>query len=68
MGITERFQASIYFANWDYTRNRDNRGLHYDTSSVEVIHNLTNPVTDPIGISLTRKSAVASARLNRRQN
>jgi len=33
-------------------RNRENRGAHYDTSSVELIYNLTNPVTDPIGISL----------------
>ena len=51
IGITEHFQASIYFANWDYTR-RENRGAHYDSSSLELIYNLTNPVTDPIGISL----------------
>ena len=51
IGITEHFQASIYFANWHYTR-RENRGAHYDSSSLELIYNLTNPVTDPIGISL----------------
>jgi hypothetical protein len=51
IGITEHFQASIYFANWDYTR-RENRGAHYDSSSLELIYNLTNPVIDPIGISL----------------
>ena len=51
IGITEHFQASIYFANWDYTRS-ENRGAHYDSSSLELIYNLTNPVTDPIGISL----------------
>jgi hypothetical protein len=51
IGISEHFQASIYFANWDYTR-RENRGAHYDSSSLELIYNLTNPVTDPIGISL----------------
>jgi hypothetical protein len=51
IGITEHFQASIYFATWDYTR-RENRGAHYDSSSLELIYNLTNPVTDPIGISL----------------
>jgi hypothetical protein len=51
IGITEHFQASIYFANWNYTR-RENRGAHYDSSSLELIYNLTNPVTDPIGISL----------------
>jgi len=52
IGITEHFQASIYFANWNYTRCRADRGFHYDTASIEVIHNLTNPVSDPIGISL----------------
>jgi len=52
IGITEHFQASIYFANWNYTRRGADRGFHYDTASIEVIHNLTNPVTDPIGISL----------------
>jgi hypothetical protein len=52
IGITEHFQASIYLANWDYTRSRENRGAHYDSSSLELIYNLTNPVADPIGISL----------------
>jgi hypothetical protein len=52
IGITEHFQASIYLANWNYTRSRENRGAHYDSSSLELIHNLTNPVVDPIGISL----------------
>ena len=37
-------------------RNRENRGAHYDTSSVELIYNLTNPVTDPIGISLYQET------------
>ena len=52
IGITEHFQASIYLANWNYTRSRENRGAHYDSSSLELIHNLANPAADPIGISL----------------
>jgi len=52
IGITEHFQAGIYFANWDYTRRGADRGVHYDSASVEIIYNLTNPVADPIGISL----------------
>jgi hypothetical protein len=52
IGITEHFQVSIYFANWDYTRSQENRGAHYDSSSLELIYNLTNPVADPIGISI----------------
>ena len=52
LGITEHFQASIYLANWDYTRTREDRGVHYESSSLELIYNLTNPAADPIGISL----------------
>lgn len=51
-GIIEHLQTSIYFANWDYTAARENRGFHYNTVSVETIYNLTNPVADPIGLSL----------------
>jgi hypothetical protein len=51
-GITEHFQASIYLANWDYARTREDRGVHYESSSLELIYNLTNPAADPIGISL----------------
>jgi hypothetical protein len=52
IGITDHFQASIYFANWNYTRRGSDRGAHYDSSSLELIYNLTNPAADPIGISL----------------
>ena len=53
IGITEHFQASIYFANWNYTRTsgRSWRALR-QFASIELIYNLTNPVADPIGISL----------------
>ena len=52
IGITERFQASIYLANWDYVRENGIRRAHYDNSSLELIYNLTNPVADSVGISL----------------
>lgn len=57
-GITEHFQASVYLANWDYTRVREDRGVHYESSSLELIYNLTNPAADPIGISLYQEIAV----------
>ena len=56
-GITEHFQASVYLANWDYTRARDDRGVHHESSSLELIYNLTNPAADPIGISLYEEIA-----------
>jgi len=50
IGVTEHFQASVYLANWDY--RSDNRGAHYQSSSLELIYNLSNPAADSIGISL----------------
>lgn len=52
IGITERFQASVYLTNWDYVRDNGTRRAHYDSSSVELIYNLTNPAADSVGISL----------------
>jgi hypothetical protein len=52
IGVTEHFQVSIYLTNWDYTRSRENHCLHYDSSSLELIYNLTNPAADRIGVSL----------------
>ena len=51
-GITDRLQASIYFANWSYVRKGHKSGTHYDNASLETIYNFSNPAGDPIGISL----------------
>ena len=51
-GITDRLQASIYFANWSYVRKGDNSGTHYNSASLEAIYNFSNPAGDPIGISV----------------
>jgi hypothetical protein len=50
IGITDHFQASIYVANWNY--DSEEGATHYESASAEFISNLTNPVTDPAGISL----------------
>jgi hypothetical protein len=52
IGITNHLQLGIYVANWNYIREGEDQDARYNSSSLEVIHNLTNPVTDPIGISL----------------
>ena len=53
-GITERFQAAIYLADWNYHRGMSagEPGFTLDGSAVELIYNLTNPVADPIGLSI----------------
>ena len=64
IGITEHFQASLYLANWDYTHSRENHGAHYNSSSLELIYNFTNPVTDPIGISLYQEISAGRRAFN----
>ena len=51
-GLTDRFQASIYLADWFYTDDQEQRGFVYSDTAVELIYNLTNPVVDPVGMSI----------------
>jgi hypothetical protein len=51
-GITEKFQASIYVADWFYASDPQHSGFSYSDSALELIYNLTNPVIDPIGLSI----------------
>ena len=51
-GVTDRFQASLYFADWFYEHNPEHSGWTYSDVAVELIYNLSNPVDDPVGLSL----------------
>ena len=51
-GITDKFQASIYVADWFYASDRTHSGFTYSDSAVELIYNFTNPVVDPVGLSI----------------
>ena len=48
-GVTNKFQASVYLADWSY---KSDFGSAYSDSAVELIYNFTNPVVDPIGLSI----------------
>jgi len=52
IGVTDRLQASIYLADWFYQNDPAHSGSTYSDSALELIYNLTNPVTDPIGFSI----------------
>src|SRR2546423_12127520 len=56
-GITEKFQAAIYLADWNYQRGMSagERGFTLDGSALELIYNLSNPVADPIGLAVYQK-------------
>jgi hypothetical protein len=53
-GITDKFQAAIYLADRNYHQGTSTgeRGFTLDGSAIELIYNFTNPVADPIGLSV----------------
>lgn len=51
-GVTENFQASLYVADWFYANDPQHSGFSYSDSALELIYNLSNPVINPIGLSL----------------
>jgi hypothetical protein len=56
IGITDRFQLGIYPLDWS---RQSADGFHYNGGAVELIYNLSNPVIDPVGISLYEEISVA---------
>jgi hypothetical protein len=60
IGVTNRLQASIYFADWSYETGSDSK---YSDSALELIYNLTNPVIDPVGVSIYQEIQGGDRRL-----
>ena len=54
IGITDRFQLGLYPLDWSH---EGGDGFHYNGGAVELIYNLSNPVIDPVGISLYEEIA-----------
>src|SRR5260370_3852287 len=51
-GVTNKLQVSVYLADWFYENQREHSGFAYSDSAIELIYNLTNPVDDPLGLSI----------------
>jgi hypothetical protein len=51
-GVTDKFQASIYLTDWFYESDPAHSGFTYSDTAIELIYNLTNPVVDPVGLSI----------------
>jgi hypothetical protein len=54
IGITDRLQLGIYPLDWSH---HSDGGLDYNGGAIETIYNLSNPVIDPVGISLYQEVA-----------
>jgi hypothetical protein len=59
-GITNRFQAAVYLADWNYADGAsvDEPAFLYSASAIELMCNLTNPVSDWIGLTLYQEARV----------
>ncbi len=56
MGLTPKTQLALSVANWTYDARE--RGSLYRDTSLEIVHNLTNPLTDLLGSALYAEAAV----------
>jgi hypothetical protein len=63
-GITNKLQAAIYLADWNYHRGRSagERGFTLSGPALEFIYNFTNPVADPIGLAAYQEFQVGYRR------
>ena len=52
-GVTDRLQVALYLSDWRY-QNGDSveDGAEWRDAAVEIIYNLTDPVTEPFGLAL----------------
>lgn len=51
-GVTDRLQAGLYFADWSHEIAPNDSGTVFEDVALELIYNLTNPVIDPVGVSI----------------
>jgi hypothetical protein len=63
IGVTEHLQAGIYFVDWSYQSDRSRASFNYSDSAIELIYNLTNPVIDPVGLSVYQEINVGRQHL-----
>lgn len=52
IGVADNFDLSVYVANWRYEDSKEFSGTRYESSGVEGILYLSNPVTDFVGSAL----------------
>lgn len=55
IGVTDHFQLGIYPLDWSH---QSDVGWEYNGGAVELIYNLSNPVIDPVGISVYEEISV----------
>ena len=51
-GVTNKLQAGLYLADWSYVNSKESAGFAFSDTALELIYNIYNPETDPIGLAM----------------
>jgi hypothetical protein len=51
-GVTNKLQAGLYLADWSYVNSKESAGFGFSDAALELIYNIYNPETDPIGLAM----------------
>jgi hypothetical protein len=51
-GVTNKLQAGLYLADWSYVNSKESAGFGFSDAALELIYNIYNPETDPIGLAV----------------
>ena len=62
-GVTDNFQLALYLADWRYEESPGKRGGDFRSVSLEAIYNLSDPVTDPVGLALYGEIQIGDEKL-----
>lgn len=62
-GVTDRFQLGLYLADWRFEEKSDARKGDFRDIALEGIYNLSNPVTDPLGLALYGEIQIGDQKL-----
>lgn len=62
-GVTDRFQAAVYLANWTYDSRATEDEVRYENSGIELMYRLSNPTTDFLGSGLYFEGLVGDENL-----
>jgi hypothetical protein len=63
-GLTERLQLGLYLFDWEYEEDGDESATAWGGSGIELIYQLTDPNTSPLGSALYFESLVSDEELS----
>ncbi len=59
-GLTDRVQLGVYLTDWRYTRTSNGSDTEVRSTAAEIIANVADPATSPVGVALYGEVAVGA--------